>query len=101
MQQRLRILCVEVLRRNHSHAGIDALFDRLSFETVDDRLDAEVAHIKRILHHDAVQLLRLYRIDEDLRGIETDEHDLAGFADVLKRREHARGGRFVWAEDSL
>ena len=101
MQQRLRILCVEVLRRNHCHAGIDALLHGLSLQAVDDCLDAEVAHIKRILHDDAVQLFRLHRIDEYLGGIEPDEHDLTGFANVLKRRKHACGGRFVGAEDSL
>ena len=61
-------------------------------EMIDERFHAQLAHPKRILHHDAVQLPVVHGLDEDVAGVEADEADLPRFAGVFERQKRA-GGR--------
>src|SRR5438105_5138187 len=100
MQQRLRFRSIKVIERDHSHAGIDPFLDGLALKTLDHGTHAQVTHIERILDHDSVQLFRANRIDERLTRVKTYEHYLSCFADVLKREQHSRAGRFGRTKDA-
>src|SRR5712664_2211973 len=89
MQQGLILRSIQVVERNHGHARINSFFDRLALQRIGHGTDAEVAHVGGILHHNAMQLFRLHGFDKNIAGVKTDEGDLAGFADVLKREQHA------------
>src|SRR6266850_2473009 len=56
---------------------------------VDDGLETELAHAKRILH------------DEAVAGVESDEADPSGLAGILEREECAGGRRLVRREDAI
>ena len=57
--------------------------------------------LHRVLHDDAVELLRAHRVDERLARVEADELDLARLADVLQREQHADRRRLVRREHAL
>src|SRR5687768_11680425 len=88
----LRLGRVEVPGRNQGHAGIDALLDRLAAQVIEQRLHAQLAHAKWILHDDAVELSGAHGLHEDLAGVEADEADLPGATRVFEREQRA-GGR--------
>src|SRR5207248_11551693 len=54
-----------------------------------------------VLDHDAVELTGVDGVDQDGAGVEPDELDLPGAADVLQRQQHPDGGRLVGGKDPL
>ena len=50
--------------------------DRFALQAVDHRAHAEVTHVKRILDHDAVQLVGVERVDESLARIKPTNETL-------------------------
>ena len=91
MQQRLGLRRVQVFGRDHLDACINDLLDRLALQLLDHRADAEVAHVKGVLHDEAVQLFGVHGVDEGFARIEADEDNLARLVDVLERQQHAGG----------
>src|SRR5690349_10091766 len=91
LEQGLHLRLVDVVGRDHLHARVYHLLDRLALQVLDHRAHAEVAHMKRVLHDEAVQLFRVHGVDERLARIEADEHYLARLVDVLERQQHPGG----------
>ena len=56
LQQRLGLGRLHVGPRDDADAGVDPALDWLALELRDDRLDAEVAHVHRILHDEPVDV---------------------------------------------
>ena len=67
----------------------------------DHRLHAQVAHVHRVLHDEALELALAQRLEEAGAVVEADEGDRAGLADVLQREQHAGGRRLVGREDAV
>src|SRR6266571_6222767 len=74
-------VCSSDLRDEHD-ACVDERVHGPRAQMLDHRLDAEVSHAHRVLDHDPVELTGADRGDQDRAGVEADEPDLAGQADI-------------------
>ena len=82
---------IEVVGGHHEHAGVDRPGHGLALQVIDHRLDAQIAHVHRVLHDEPFQLALAERLDERGAVVEAHEADRAGLVDVLQGEEHARG----------
>src|SRR2546426_3672058 len=73
MQQSLNFRNIQVIERNHRHAGINASFDRLTKQRIDHGAHTEITHVKRILHYNAMQLFCAHGLDEGIAGVKRSE----------------------------
>jgi len=73
--QWLDVWRVHVFGRDHSFPGPDPSFDRLLLEILNQRLDAQLAHLERILEDDALDRPLSQPGDDRLAGVKTDKVD--------------------------
>ena len=74
----LHLRLVHVLRRDHHLAGRDPPLDRLLLEVLDQRLDAQLAHLERVLNDDTFDRPAFQGIHDRLAGVETDQVHVPG-----------------------
>ena len=87
--------------RHHDDPGVDDLRDALAAEVGDHGLDAEVAHLHRVLEDEAEDVAVPEPLDELGRAVEADELHLAGEPGFLEGPQDAEGARLVGGEDAL
>ena len=66
---------VHVLGSDQRLARRDLGLDRLLLEVLDQRLDAQLTHLERILDHQSLDLPLAQGVDQRLAGVEADEDD--------------------------
>src|SRR5262245_386724 len=101
MQQLFRIDVVHAVARYQAHAGVNPRGHLVALDVRDDRLDALVTHVDRVLQHEAVDGAVGHTFDERVGRIEADELHPARPAVVLKDAHHRQRRRLVRREDAI